>query len=69
MADLMFQVAHEIDLATSGALEQEWTARQTHQAKMFAADVHIAKAKESQVTCEESPLVPLDLEDRKVWSW
>jgi hypothetical protein len=40
--DLLFQVAHEIDLAISGNIEPRWTARQLHRAKMFAATVHIA---------------------------
>ena len=40
--DLLFQVAHEIDLAISGAIEPRWTAAQLHRAKMFAATVHIA---------------------------
>jgi hypothetical protein len=39
---LLFQLAHEIDLATSGAIEPRWTAAQLHRAKMFAATVHIA---------------------------
>lgn len=40
--DLLFQVAHEIDLATSGAIEPRWTAAQLHRTKMFAATIHIA---------------------------
>jgi hypothetical protein len=42
LEDLLFQLAHEIDLATSGAIEPRWTAAQLHRAKMFAATVHIA---------------------------
>ena len=40
--DLLFQLAHEIDLAISGAIEPRWTAPQLHRAKMLAATVHIA---------------------------
>ena len=42
LEDLLFQVAHEIDLAISGAVEPRWTAAQLHRAKIFAATVHIA---------------------------
>ena len=39
LEDLLFQLAHEIDLATSAAIEPRWTAAQLHRAKMFAATV------------------------------
>ena len=42
LEDLLFQLAHEIDLATSGAIEPPWTRPQLHRAKMFAATVHIS---------------------------
>jgi hypothetical protein len=40
LADLDFQIQHEIDLALDG--EVKWTKTQLHRAKMFYADVHIA---------------------------
>lgn len=40
LCDLLFQVAHEVDLGESGETEPRWTAKQLHRAKMYAADVH-----------------------------
>ena len=40
LADLEFQIAHEIDLVDDGTVE--WTKAQLHRAKMFYSDVHLA---------------------------
>ena len=50
LEDLLFQLAHEIDLATSAAIEPRWTAAQLHRAKMFAATVHNAAHKRTSTT-------------------
>jgi hypothetical protein len=40
LADLEFQIAHEIDLTDDGTVR--WTPAQLHRAKMFYSDVRIA---------------------------
>jgi hypothetical protein len=50
LEDLLFQLAHEIDLATSGAIEPRWTGPQLHRAKMFAATVHLAAQERTSQT-------------------
>jgi len=43
LADLDFQIQHEIDLTEDGTVR--WTKTQLHRAKMFYADVHMAAEK------------------------
>jgi hypothetical protein len=50
LEDLLFQLAHEIDLATSAAIEPRWTATQLHRAKMFTATVHNAAHNRTSTT-------------------